>query len=62
MNDNTPPIAPIATVTLRARDSSGLTLADMERFVEQAKNAGADKTTTVKAVVGFKGQIRSITA
>lgn len=50
------------TTTARAADHrAGMTLAELSQFVQAALDAGTDPRDTLKARVGFKGQLAAVT-
>lgn len=49
------------SVTITAPDRSGLTIADLHQFLQEADRAGVDPRTALHTRTGFKGQPLTIT-
>lgn len=49
-------------VTHKASSRAGLSLADMNQFVQECEKSGIDPRSTLKVTVGWKQQLLSVAA
>lgn len=43
-----------------ANKKTGITIAELQQFINQTENMGIDPRSTVNAIVGFGSQIKSL--